>query len=160
MRIHTSCAQPCATALLFNPAGISHYDLTKPGVPTQAAALQALSQFINTHTAQHAGAVPLLVAHNGYAFDFRALAVAVHRQQQQALQQQQRQQTGLLAFWKSSSSSSNGVQMPEHLMVLDTLVLARRLELKRAAGLSNLQQGGSVRLCARSLASCAHILPS
>jgi hypothetical protein len=102
----------------------------------------------------------VLVAHNGFTFDFKMLAACLLRAQQQQQQQQQQQRCGIPSDYGSSAGSdrsaadthSNGAssssscscsccELPQGVLTLDSLVLVRRLQLKQQAGLANLQQG-------------------
>ncbi|KAF6260341.1 hypothetical protein COO60DRAFT_899570 [Scenedesmus sp. NREL 46B-D3] len=136
--------------------GITEAVLLQPGVPHLPAAWAALLWFVADHTPP--GAQPVLAAHNGSTFDFRMLSACLLR-----AQQQQQQQRGSIAAdggcgagsgSSACASRSNGdccsssaqsvgscCELAAGVLVLNSLVVARRLQLKQQAGLANLQQG-------------------
>jgi hypothetical protein len=108
----------------------------------------------------------VLAAHNGFTFDFKMLAACLLRARMQQQQQpasnaapcscntennsscssKEREQNNSCRSSSSSSSSAalnstSCCELPAGLLTLDSLVLARRLNLKQQAGLDNLQQG-------------------
>jgi hypothetical protein len=135
--------------------------LLQPGVPQLPAAWASLTAFIAQHTPP--GAQPVLAAHNGFTFDFKMLAACLLRARMQQQQQQPASNAAPCSCntgnnsscsskeceqnnsGRSSSSaalkSSSCCELPEGMLTLDSLVLARRLNLKQQAGLDNIQQG-------------------
>eukprot|EP00879_Flechtneria_rotunda_P028862 GHRR01031094.1.p1 GENE.GHRR01031094.1~~GHRR01031094.1.p1 ORF type:complete len:140 (+),score=67.80 GHRR01031094.1:430-849(+) len=130
--------------------------LGQPGIPSLPEAWQAMKHFVDSHTPK--SAKPIIVAHNGYTFDFKMLAsnlASMAQEQQAAVQhaqlQQQEQQQQLMANGSNSSYSSavNAVdgeeqqqqsEGPDGWLVLDTLHLLRNLKFRERTKVENLQQ--------------------
>lgn len=143
-----TCCIALLLAYLCCLAGITDDMLRGPGLPTLAPAWQAVLDFVRTHTP--AGSRPVLVAHNGFAFDFKMLCSCLMRVQQQ---QQQQQHSGCAGACPAASSSTGGsssaIQLvPQHWLTMDGLHIARTLKLKQLAALDNLKQGDCANVCA------------
>lgn len=116
-------------------AGITDDMLRQPGLPTIHEAWNDVLNLIARLTPPEAK--PMLVAYNGFAFDFKMLCCCLLRQQQQC-------RNGAAAAAVASttgSSSSKWWWLPDGLLALDGLQIARSLKLKELARLDNLKQG-------------------
>jgi hypothetical protein len=147
-----SCCHPLLLLLLL-PAGITEAMLRQPGVPQLPAAWAALLNFLAQHTPH--GAQAVLAAHNGFTFDFKMLAACLLRAQQQleiaaagcaccaggSSRECRHHGNSTCSSSSSAELRSSCCEIPAGVLAVDSLVLARRLQLKQQASLPNLQQG-------------------